>query len=38
MCLLAFPLAREFGEMYWTVLLLGGLLLWTSRYEPTSPR
>jgi hypothetical protein len=37
MCLLGCTLAREFGEMYWAVLLLGGLLLWTSRYQPSPP-
>jgi hypothetical protein len=36
-CLLGIPLAREFGEMYWTVLLLGGLLLWTSWKRPCTP-
>ena len=28
---------REFGEMYWAVLLLGGLLLWTQRYQSSTP-
>jgi hypothetical protein len=36
-CLLGWTLAREFGEMYWAVLLLGGLLLWTSRHQPSPP-
>ncbi len=36
-CLLGCQLAREFGEMYWAVLLLGGLLLWTSRDPLPTP-
>jgi hypothetical protein len=32
LCLLGSPLACAFGEMFWTVLALGGLLVWTSRY------
>lgn len=36
-CLLGWPLACAFGEMFWTVLALGGLLVWMSRYPPNSP-
>jgi hypothetical protein len=31
MCLLGWPLARAFGEMFWTTILLGGMLVGTSR-------
>jgi hypothetical protein len=34
MSLLGWPLARAFGEMFWTTILLGGMLVATSRWFP----
>ncbi len=35
-CLLGWPLACAFGEMFWALLALGGLLVWTSRSPPSA--